>query len=83
MEEYIAFKDDRYALCTRHRNQSYHKAKFFENTAQEISKTAEVLCYICTGEEKHQTRCEHKEEVQKRMQELDPLFGSVTHSALM
>lgn len=78
MPEYTAFKDDVYALCPKHKNQSFSRAKSFESTAQEISKSAEVLCYTCTREEKHYTQCEHQEKLRQRMQELDPLFSSTT-----
>jgi hypothetical protein len=61
MPEYTAFKDDFFALCLRHKNQSFTKARFFETSALEISNSAEVLCYTCTREEKHYTQCEHQE----------------------
>jgi len=79
MPEYIAFKGYPYALCPRHSNQSFSRAKFFETTAQEISKAAEVLCYTCTREERHYAQCPHQERLRKRMQELDPLFSSAAH----
>lgn len=79
MPEYTAFKDDVYALCPRHRNQSYSKAKFFETSAQEISESAEVLCYTCTREDKHYALCKHQEKLRQRMKELDPLFSSTAN----
>ena len=81
MPEYTAFKDDVYAVCTKHKNQSFSRAKFFETTAQEISKSAEVLCYTCTREERHYAQCEHQDQLRKRMQGLDPLFGSLETNA--
>jgi hypothetical protein len=61
MPEYTAFKDDVYALCLKHKNQSFSKAKFFEASAQEISKSVEVLCYTCTRDQIHYPiRCYHR-----------------------
>jgi len=76
MPEYIAFRDDVYALCPRHKNQSFSRAKFFDAKAQDISRSTEVLCYTCTREDKQYAECEHQEKLRQRMQELDPLFSS-------
>ena len=75
MDEYTAFKGDVYALCTRYKNQSFSKATWFKTTAEEISKSAELLCHTCTRDEKHYTECEHQKNLQQRMQDLDPLFS--------
>lgn len=76
MPEYIAFENDAYALCPRHSNQSFTRANFFKTTAEDISKSAEVLCYTCTREDRHYAQCKHQEKLRLRMQELDPLFSS-------
>lgn len=76
MPEYIAFEDDAYALWTRHSNQTFTRAKFFETTAEDISKSAEVLCYTRTMEDRHYAQCKHQEKLRLRMQELDPLSSS-------
>jgi hypothetical protein len=82
MSEYVAFKDEVYALCPRHNNQSFSRAKWFKTTAKEISKSAELLCYTFPREEKHYTKCEHQQSLQHRMQELDPFFGLITRGIL-
>jgi hypothetical protein len=71
----IAFKDDDYALCHKHKNASTSKAKWFEKGAMEVNKSAEGLCHTCTRQDKHATQCKHREELHERMHELDPLDG--------